>query len=107
MKKSTDIENLFSQARSSEPYLSNRYFGKRVLTLLNLHESVSFRKEAAIELLGAFVGCTLAYSFFPFTELINSIPTKFVIGPMTIMSIAGGFSLLGGIGYWAAERSRF
>ena len=106
MKQSADIENLFNQARNSEPYLNNRHFGKRVLTLINLQVPVPFWKEAAIEMLGAFVGCTLAYSFFPFTDLASSIPTKFVIGPMDLLSIAGGFSLLCGIGYWTAERSR-
>jgi len=106
MKQSADIENLFSQARNSEPYLTNRRFGKRVLTLINIKEPVPFWKEASIEMLGAFVGGALAYSFFPLTDLVSSIPTKFVIGPMALLSIAGGFSFLCGIGYWTADRGR-
>ena len=107
MKQSTDIENLFNQARNSEPYFSNRRFGSRVLTVIKLQEPVPFWKEVTIEMLGALIGCALAYSFFPFTDLVSSIPTKFSIGPMVLLSVAGGFSVLCGLGYWTAERGRF
>ena len=106
MKQFTDLDTLFNQARNSEPYLSNQRFGNRVLTLINLQDPVPFWKEATIEMLGAFIGCALAYSFFPFTDLVNSIPTQFSIGPMVLLSVAGGFSLLCGIGYWTAERGQ-
>jgi hypothetical protein len=106
MKQSTDIENLFNQARNSEPYFSNRRFGSRVLTVIKLQEPVPFWKEVTIEMLGALIGCGLAYSFFPFNDLIAGIPTKFVIGPSVLLSIAGVISCTCAIAYWTAERSR-
>ena len=106
MKKTVDINNLFTKARNSEPYLSNHRFGNRVLTVIGLQGPVPFWKEVTIEMLGAFIGCALAYSFFPFDDLIASIPTKFVIGPSVLLSIAAGISCVIVLAYWAAERSR-
>ncbi|MBT3672513.1 MAG: hypothetical protein HOM90_08910 [Porticoccaceae bacterium] len=106
MKKTVDINNLFAKARNSEPYFSNRRFGSRVLTVIKLQEPVPFWKEVTIEMLGALIGCGLAYSFFPFNDLIASIPTKFVVGPSVLLSIAAGISCVIVIAYWAAERSR-
>jgi hypothetical protein len=77
-----------------------------VLTVIKLQEPVPFWKEVTIEMLGALIGCGLAYSFFPFNDLIASIPTKFVVGPSVLLSIAAGISCVIVIAYWAAERSR-
>ena len=80
MKQSTDIETYLIRHVQRGPYFSNRRFGSRVLTVIKLQEPVPFWKEVTIEMLGALIGCALAYSFFPFNDLIAGIPTKFVIG---------------------------
>jgi hypothetical protein len=100
-------QETFIQAfKSLKNYQGTAKFGSRVLTVIKLQEPVPFWKEVTIEMLGALIGCALAYSFFPFNDLIAGIPTKFVIGPSVLLSIAGVISCTCAIAYWTAERSR-
>ena len=102
MSKTTDIDNLFAQARNSEPYFSSQGFVTDVQARLPVGRKVSVGQETAITIAATVLGAVVAFPFFPAGEIIALIPSSVSITPVGVLAASG---LLSGLTYWLAEHS--
>jgi hypothetical protein len=102
MTKTTDIDNLFAQARNSEPYLSSQGFVAGVKAGLPVGRRVSVGQETAITIAATVLGAAVAFPLFPADEIFALMPSSFSITPVGMLTASG---LLSGLVYWLAEHS--
>jgi hypothetical protein len=103
MNKQTTIDDLFGQARTTEPYFNDQGFVSRVNAKLPIVRKVSAAQESAISIVAAILGCVVAYQFVSVNELIALIPNKVTLTPITLLASS---SLISGLAYWLAEHKR-
>ena len=103
MSKQTSIDDLFGQARATEPYFTDQGFVSRVNAKLPMVRKVSAAQESAISVVAAILGCTVAYQFVSINELIALIPNKVTLTPISLLASSG---LISGLAYWLAEHKR-
>ena len=100
MSNLTEIDNIFSNARNTEPYFDDRGFVTRVTLELPTTSKVSVRQESVITIAATIIGCIIVYQYFPVTDLIELIPHQFSITPVDILMAS---SLVSMLSYWLAE----
>lgn len=103
MTRETDIDSLFAELRSSEPYIQDQGFSTRVLIELEQKAWLSFFKDALITMLFTLIGCLLSYAFFPVAEFVALLPSSIHISPMSLLTIGGAVALTCSAIYWTLE----
>jgi hypothetical protein len=100
MSNPTEIDNIFSKARNTEPYFDDRGFVTRVTLELPTTSKVSVRQESVITIAATIIGCIIVYQYFPVTDFIQLIPNHLSITPIDLLVVS---SLVSMLSYWAAE----
>lgn len=106
MTRETDIDTLFAELRSSEPFIQDQGFSTRVLINFEQKAGLSFFKDSLITMLFTLIGCLLSYAFFPVAELVALLPSSIHISPMSLLTLAGAITLACGSAYWTLETDR-
>ncbi len=100
------IDQLFATSREFEPYISDEGFTAGVMARLPAARLIPFWKECLITLAFTLVGCLVALYFFPAGQLLSSLPSSFVISPLTIGGLSALIALMAGSTCWAVETNR-
>lgn len=100
MNNVTDIDNLFAQARSTEPYLNDQGFTSKLSSQIQSSKQLSLGQESAVSIVATVLGCVVAYQFFPVGDLLQLVPAHLSITPVKLLGVS---SLLATLAYWFAE----
>lgn len=100
MNNVTDIDNLFAQARSTEPYLNDQGFTSKVSSQIQSSKQLSLGQESAVTIVATVLGCLVTYQFFPVGDLLQLVPAQLSITPVKLLGVA---SLVAAAAYWLTE----
>ena len=100
MNTVTHIDNLFAQARSTEPYLNDQGFTSKLSSQIQSSKDLSFGQEAAVTIVATALACMVVYQFIHPGDLLQLAPAQLSITPVELLGVS---SLLAALAYWFAE----
>ena len=100
------LDDLFTQARAGESYLSDNGFTQALMAQLPSRQQVSFKSDALITLLFTALGVVLAAALLPVDNLLPLIPSSIQLSLPILAAASLASALLAATAFWAAETNR-
>ena len=100
MNTVTHIDNLFAQARSTEPYLNDQGFTSKLSSQIQSRKYLSPGQESAVTIVATVLGCMVAYQFINAGNLPQLASAQLSITPLELLGVS---SLLAALACWFSD----